>query len=65
MAVALVFALALALWFGHGEQEAAQQAAASPPPSGRQFFSPVPESGLAVPAASAPSGAASWSSTSS
>ena len=43
-------AVALALWFGRGEREAAPQAAASPPPpSGRQFFSPVPESGLAVP----------------
>jgi len=50
VALALVFALALALWFGRGEQEAAPAVAASAqPPAGRQFFSPVPESGLPVP----------------
>lgn len=42
--------LALALWSGRGEPEAAPQAsAATPPPAGPRFFSEVPDSGLPVP----------------
>jgi hypothetical protein len=46
----VALAVALALWFGHGEQEAPLQAASGPPPSGPQFFGKLASGdGLAIP----------------
>ncbi|MFN3789908.1 hypothetical protein [Massilia sp.] len=45
----VALAAALGLWLGRGEPEAAPRAVASPPPTGPRFFSPVPESGPAIP----------------